>query len=52
MLSLILLANLPSPPGWLVGLMVGVALIREGAAIAMLAWDKNRPPKIAKESQP
>lgn len=51
-LSLILLANLPAPPGWLVGLMVGVALIGEGAAIAMLAWDKNRPPKIAKESQP
>jgi len=51
-LSLILIATLPAPAGWLVGLMVGLALIGEGAAIAMLAWDKNRPPKIAKESQP
>lgn len=51
-LSLVLITNLPAPPTWLVGLVVGVALIGEGAAIAMLAWDRNRPPRVAKESKP
>ena len=47
-LSLILLANLPDPPRWLVGLLVGLELIGEGAAIVMLAWDRNQTTKDAK----
>ncbi|HEY9010013.1 MAG TPA: DUF308 domain-containing protein, partial [Devosia sp.] len=50
LLSLVLLAQLPDPAGWFVGMMVGLELIGEGAAIAMLAWDKNRPATaVAKE---
>jgi len=40
-LSLVLLTNLPEPPTWLVGLLVGIELIGEGAAIALLAWDRQ-----------
>lgn len=47
-LSLILLANLPDPARWLVGLLVGLELIGEGAAIVMLAWDRNQTTKDAK----
>ena len=42
-LSLVLLANLPEPATWLVGLLVGIELIGEGAAIAFLAWDRKQP---------
>jgi uncharacterized membrane protein HdeD (DUF308 family) len=37
-LSIVLLVNLPDPAAWLVGLLVGLELIGEGAAIAFLAW--------------
>jgi uncharacterized membrane protein HdeD (DUF308 family) len=43
LLSLVLLFNLPEPATWLVGLLVGIELIGEGAAIAMLAWDRKQP---------
>lgn len=43
LLSLVLLGNLPDPATWLVGLLVGLELIGEGAAMALLAWDRNRP---------
>jgi uncharacterized membrane protein HdeD (DUF308 family) len=39
----VLLTNLPEPATWLVGLLVGIELIGEGAAIAMLAWDRKQP---------
>lgn len=42
-LSLVLLNSLPEPASWLVGLLVGVELIGEGAAMVMLAWDRNLP---------
>jgi uncharacterized membrane protein HdeD (DUF308 family) len=42
LLSLVLLTTLPEPPTWLVGLLVGIELIGEGAAIAMLAWDRKQ----------
>jgi uncharacterized membrane protein HdeD (DUF308 family) len=42
LLSLVLLANLPEPATWLVGLLVGIELIGEGAAIAFLAWDRKQ----------
>jgi uncharacterized membrane protein HdeD (DUF308 family) len=42
-LSLVLLAMLPEPQTWVVGLLVGVELIGEGAAIAMLAWERRQP---------
>lgn len=42
LLSLVLLWTLPEPPTWLVGLLVGVDLIGEGAAIAFLAWDRKQ----------
>ena len=41
-LSLALMFNLPEPATWLVGLLVGIELIGEGAAIAMLAWNSKR----------
>ncbi|HQZ12634.1 MAG TPA: HdeD family acid-resistance protein [Devosia sp.] len=40
-LSLVLLGNLPEPATWLVGLLVGIELIGEGVAIAMLAWERK-----------
>jgi uncharacterized membrane protein HdeD (DUF308 family) len=42
LLSLVLVLNLPEPPTWLVGLLVGVELIGEGAAIAFLAWNRKQ----------
>ena len=42
-LSLVLLLSLPDPATWLVGLLVGMELIGEGAAIAFLAWPGPRP---------
>jgi uncharacterized membrane protein HdeD (DUF308 family) len=44
LLSLVLLTTLPDAAPWLVGLLVGLDLIGEGAAIAYLAWDTNRQP--------
>lgn len=43
LLSLVLLFTLPEPATWLVGLLVGLELIGEGAAVAMLAWDRKLP---------
>jgi uncharacterized membrane protein HdeD (DUF308 family) len=37
-LSLVLWASLPGTAAWLIGLLVGIELIGEGAAIAYLAW--------------
>ena len=45
-LSLVLLAMLPEPQTWVVGLLVGVELIGEGAAIAMLAWERRQPRSV------
>lgn len=42
-LSLVLLAMLPEPTTWVVGLLVGLELIGEGTAIAMLAWERKQP---------
>jgi len=42
-LSVALLLSLPDPATWLVGLLVGIELIGEGAAIAFLAWPGPRP---------
>lgn len=44
LLSLVLLTTLPDAAPWMVGLLVGLDLIGEGAAIAYLAWDTNRQP--------
>jgi uncharacterized membrane protein HdeD (DUF308 family) len=37
-LSVILWSSLPGTAAWLIGLLVGIELIGEGAAIAYLAW--------------
>ena len=42
-LSLVLLAMLPEPRTWVVGLLVGIELIAGGTAIAMLAWERKQP---------
>jgi len=42
----VLLAMLPEPQTWVVGLLVGVELIGEGAAIAMLAWERRQPRSV------
>jgi uncharacterized membrane protein HdeD (DUF308 family) len=38
LLSLFLWANLPVTAVWLIGLLIGIELIGEGAALAYLAW--------------
>lgn len=42
LLSMLLLAALPDPATWLVGLLVGLQLAGEGVAIALLAWDRKQ----------
>ena len=37
-LAVVLLGSLPGTSAWLIGLLVGIDLIGEGAAIAYLAW--------------
>lgn len=39
LLSVILWSSLPGTAAWLLGLLVGIELIGEGAAIAYLAWN-------------
>jgi uncharacterized membrane protein HdeD (DUF308 family) len=39
LLSAILWANLPVIAVWLIGLLLGIQLIRVGAAMAYLAWN-------------
>lgn len=44
--ALVLVSTLPEPANWLVGLLVGLELIAEGAALALLAWTGGKPPKV------
>ncbi|MCP4382921.1 MAG: HdeD family acid-resistance protein [Hyphomicrobiales bacterium] len=37
-LSVVLWGSLPGTAAWLIGLLIGIELIGEGAAIALLAW--------------
>ena len=39
LLALILWANMPLSAGWVLGLMLGLLLISEGAALTYLAWN-------------
>lgn len=48
-LAAVLLASLPDPATWLVGLLVGLELIGEGAAIAFLAWPATTRPATERE---
>jgi len=41
-LSLVLLGSLPEMAAWLIGLLIGIELIGEGAAMAYLAWQVRR----------
>jgi uncharacterized membrane protein HdeD (DUF308 family) len=51
LLSLVLLLNLPDPPTWLVGLLVGIEMIGEGTAIAFLAWSSTRKSKLSAKGE-
>lgn len=42
LLSLVLVGSLPEPANWLVGLLVGIELIGEGTALALLAWPSRK----------
>jgi len=47
-LALILWANMPLSADWVLGLMLGLLLIAEGAALTVLAWHvRTAPPKTA-----
>lgn len=50
-LAVILISMLPSPPAWVVGLLVGLELIAEGAAVASLAWGVLQPAAVAEAQQ-
>lgn len=41
-LSVVLWGSLPGTAAWLIGLLIGIELIGEGAAIAYLAWQVRR----------
>ena len=48
LLALILWANMPLTADWVLGLMLGLLLIAEGAALTVLAWHvRTAPPKTA-----
>jgi len=45
LLALLLWTRLSSPTVWLIGILIGVQLIGEGAALGYLAWElRRRPP--------
>lgn len=46
LLALVLVGSLPEPANWLVGLLVGLELIAEGAALALLALTGGKLPKV------
>lgn len=46
-LALVLVVNLPDPPAWLVGLLLGIGLIGDGLAIGYFAWTGKWPVRAA-----
>jgi len=46
LLALILWANMPLTSDWLLGLMLGVLLVCEGAALTYLAWQVRTAPAV------
>jgi uncharacterized membrane protein HdeD (DUF308 family) len=47
LLALILWANMPLTSDWVLGLMLGVLLICEGAALTYLAWQVRHAPAVS-----
>jgi uncharacterized membrane protein HdeD (DUF308 family) len=47
LLSLILWANMPLSSDWVLGLMLGVLLVCEGAAMTYLAWRVRHAPAVS-----
>ena len=46
LLALVLWANMPLSADWVLGLMLGLLLIADGAALTVLAWHvRTAPPK-------
>lgn len=46
LLALILWANMPLTSDWLLGLMLGILLVCEGAALTYLAWQVRTAPAV------
>jgi uncharacterized membrane protein HdeD (DUF308 family) len=46
LLALILWANMPLSSDWLLGLMLGILLVCEGAALTYLAWQVRTAPAV------
>lgn len=46
-LSFILWANMPLTADWVLGLMLGVLLVTEGAALTYLAWNVHKAPAVS-----
>lgn len=49
LLALILWANMPLTSDWVLGLMLGVLLICEGAALTYLAWQVRHAPAVSND---
>ncbi|MEM8643849.1 MAG: DUF308 domain-containing protein [Pseudomonadota bacterium] len=45
-LSFILWANMPLTADWVLGLMLGILLVSEGAALTYLAWQVRTAPAV------
>lgn len=43
-LAFVLWANMPLTAGWVLGLMLGILLVSEGAALTYLAWQVHKAP--------
>jgi uncharacterized membrane protein HdeD (DUF308 family) len=47
LLALVLWANMPLSSDWLLGLMLGILLVCEGAALTYLAWHVRTAPAVS-----
>ena len=45
-LAFILWANMPVAADWVLGLMLGILLVSEGAALTYLAWQVRKSPAV------
>ncbi|ODS01033.1 hypothetical protein AUC68_11605 [Methyloceanibacter methanicus] len=46
-LSFVLWANMPLTADWVLGLMLGLLLVTEGAALTYLAWNVHKAPAVS-----
>jgi len=52
LIAFVLYASLTSVSLWLLGLLLGIQLIAEGAALGYLAWDIRKAVYVAPPSAP